>query len=73
MYERENLRELKRENRELRHDLNAVSARLQAETGRAERAVKSAAEAWSFARVAIRTGRPPTRGRSRSTEDDPAA
>ena len=47
-YGYESIRVLRLENRELRHELSEMQARLQAETARAERCAKSAAEAWEL-------------------------
>jgi len=44
--------------RALQHELDQLRARLAAETARADTATKGAQDAWRFARVAIRTGRP---------------
>ena len=56
-YARDAIRELKKENRELRHGLDQVATQLQERCGRADLAQKSAADAWAFARVVLRTGR----------------
>jgi len=47
--------ELVRKLADAEHRLQDMSARLQTETERADRAVKSAADAWLFARTALRT------------------
>lgn len=57
LYEREAIAELQQRNRELQHDLQVVTDKLHAETERATLALKSAADAWAFARVVLRTGR----------------
>jgi hypothetical protein len=57
-YAYESLRALRKENRELHHALVEMRDRLQAEAERADRCEKSARDAWSFAKLALRTGRP---------------
>jgi regulator of replication initiation timing len=56
-YAHESVRQLKKENRELQHELTAVRDTLSQETSRAETAAKAARDAWSFARTVLKTGR----------------
>jgi hypothetical protein len=54
----ESVRAMRLELHELRHELRAVQDKLRAEAERADRCEKSARDAWSFAKLALRTGQP---------------
>jgi hypothetical protein len=59
MYERDaSVYELRQENRALQHHVQALRAQLEAATARADLAQKAARDAWAFARVALKSGRP---------------
>jgi hypothetical protein len=53
----ESLPELRRENQRLQHLLTNARSKLAAAEQKADTAMKSAADAWSFARAALLTGR----------------
>jgi multidrug resistance efflux pump len=57
MHDLKTLRELRKENHVLQHELSDVRASLEEAEARAARAQRSAEEAWGFAQAVLRTGR----------------
>jgi hypothetical protein len=53
----ESMRQLRKQNQELQHELAAVRDKLSQETSRAEAAAKAARDAWAFAQTMAKTGR----------------
>jgi cell division septum initiation protein DivIVA len=53
----DSLSQLRKENVDLRHELQTMREQLRAETTRADVSEKSARDAWLFAKTALKTGR----------------